>query len=175
MEFGTPRITPGQLSFSITRAVAVITLAVFLGLLRAPGAQALDLTGTWSSTNHTSFEAIKCTFYQSGQKQRATLYLGPIEISESGTSIYADTAQGQFQGGTLEPFPSNDKSVAAMSACSVSQGTIGALFVRKAMDGAPAKMVVELIGYRPVYHEVLKCKGTFVRASSSDPLVSPCP
>ena len=118
--------------------------------MHAPAAQALDLTGTWSGTNNSTYEGVKCTFYLSAQKSSGTMQLGPIEISQIGNSIYADTTVGHYQGGSVEPFPNDDKSVAAVSACSASQDTVGAIFVRKAIDATPPKMVVELIGYRPV-------------------------
>jgi hypothetical protein len=140
-------------------------------LLLAGAAGAQSLTGTWQigTENWAKCRAV----VDSGTRSTAEYALGPLQMTQSGTALYLQTARGtlRYQGSA---YPGTAQATSCAAVTGNALDVPGTFFFSKS-DPAKGQLQGLFVGRWQNSGDLLVCKLKAVRTSAANPAIAACP
>lgn len=156
----------------------LVRMGLVAALLTGAGSvSAQSLTGTWDIGNGTGFAKCRAVLVD-GTKINSTYTLGPLEITQSGTAIHVRSLERALRYQGVVNLASNGAGSAIATSCDAITATAsdvpGTFNFTKA---TPLKDTLKgtFVGRWQNSGEIIACKFSATRTSSSDPAIAACP
>jgi hypothetical protein len=150
---------------------------VALYLAGAGPAGAQNLTGTWGMGDGTGLAKCRAVLVD-GTSVSSEYTLGPLEITQSGTAIYVRSLERALHYQGVVHLTGSGAGSAIATSCAAITATAadvpGTFHFSKA---TPLKNTIKgsFVGRWQTTGEIISCKFSATRASTSDPMIAACP